>query len=1017
MPASWPFEAASVSTIRARAQWLVLACALPMVLLALALVWVAYRNDRAALVRATQVNVRELVQTLDHEFDAATRVLQTLAGSTNIDDADLRRFHAQAREAMRDLGADDVLLLDPERRPLVSAARDWGTPLPARRLEPPVQPPARPGPALSDLFDDEDTGRPQASLTVPVLREGRPIAQLEAVFGLRTLQALLLRRELPPSWNASFIDRRGIVAVRLRLPEGVVGKPAQPGLLAMIRSRQAEGTGEGRTVDGAPVLGAFKRSARHGWTAIAGIPVTQLNASLRRSLLVTGAIAAAMLAFGLMLARIMGRRIAAPIQALVAPALAIGRGETAQIADASLHEARELGRALQQAQTLLGERERAREEAVAAMHRTQTRLAIALEVAQIGDWSVDLATQRVQHSRQHDRCFGHEEPIASWSVADFLATVHVEDRARIEASVRRMLRALEPWHEEFRVVWPDGSVHWLTSRCTCLGEPPQWVVGAVIDVTARRQAEELRLHSVRLQAENRQIQEANRLKSEFLANMSHELRTPLNAVIGFADILRQYGSSVSEDKRAEYLHHIAASGRHLLLLINDVLDLSKVESGKLELAPEPLQLQKLAAEVVGVLHGEAARKGLALSTRIDPGLGELVLDPARLKQMLYNLLSNAIKFTEPGGRVELRAQAQGEDALRIEVEDSGIGIAERDLPRLFQQFQQLHSGTTKPYGGTGLGLALTRRLAELHGGSVGVRSTPGVGSVFHLLLPRRVQGLPGAGVRRPWPVAPPAPPPPAAAATVLVIEDDREDQAQLTHILHSAGYAVDIADTAERALQMAGSRRYDAITLDLLLPDRSGLEVLAALRREGLNRDVPVVVVTVVTEHAALAGFAVDDVLVKPVAPEQLQAALRRLAAAGTQPSVLVVDDDPAALERIAAPLQAMGIAVRVAEGGAQALQQLDQQTPDALVIDLLMPGLNGFELLHRLRSDARWRELPVFVWSALQLSNDERSALQASAQAVLDKSAQGLQALVEQLRRWQARQGAAPAAPPGAQA
>ena len=761
MPLRWPFAAASVSTIRTRTQWLVLACALPMVLLALALVFAAYRSDRAALVQATQVNVRELAQALDHEFDAATRVLQTLATSTLIDDGDFRRFHEQAQRAMQSMQADNLVLFDPELHALVSAAHPWGTPLPRLRHDKFPQMAARGEPAVSDFFVGQVSGRPQVSVAVPVLRAGQAIGRLEAVLGLSTLQALLQRRELPPPWNASLIDRRGIVAVRLRDGEGVAGRPARPGLLELIRRPQPEGTAEGRTVDGTPVLGAFKRSSRYGWTAIAGIPVGDLNAALRRSLGITGAIAAAMLAFGLMLARVMGRRIAAPIQALVQPALAIGRGEAADVAavaDSSLHEARELGRALQQAQALLGKRERAREHAVATMRDSQTRLSIALEVAQIGDWSVDLATQRVQHSMQHDRCFGHESPIADWSVAAFLACLHPEDRPRIEASVQGMLKRRDPWHEEFRVVWPDGSVHWLSSRCTHLGTAPGLVVGAVVDITARRQAEELRLHSVRLQAENRQMQEASRLKSEFLANMSHELRTPLNAVIGFADILRQYGPSVAEDKRTEYLNHIAASGRHLLLLINDVLDLSKVESGKLELVPEPLRLDEVVAEVVGVLHGEAERKGLALSTRLDPALGELVLDAMRLKQMLYNLLSNAIKFTPPGGRVELRATAQGEEALRIEVEDSGIGIAEHDLPKLFQQFQQVHGGTARPYGGTGLGLALTRRLAELHGGSVGVRSTPGVGSVFHLLLPRRVEATPAAAR------AHPLEPPPSTAA-------------------------------------------------------------------------------------------------------------------------------------------------------------------------------------------------------------------------------------------------------------
>jgi signal transduction histidine kinase/DNA-binding response OmpR family regulator len=565
----------------------------------------------------------------------------------------------------------------------------------------------------------------------------------------------------------------------------------------------------------------------------------------------------------------------------------------------------------------------------------------------------------------------------------------------------------KPWQEEFRVVWPDGSVHHLSSRCVFLGEAPGFIVGVVMDVTARKQGEELRLHSVRLEAENRQITEANRLKSEFLANMSHELRTPLNAVIGFAEILRSDTGRLAPDKRAEYLNHIGNSGRHLLRLINDVLDLSKVESGKFELVPEPILLPQVVREVVAVLQPEASRRGVQVESQIDPALTELMLDPARLKQMLYNLLSNAIKFTDAGGRVWLRARPEGEQHLRIEVQDTGIGIAAGDLSKLFRQFQQVHTGPSKAYPGTGLGLVLTRHLAELHGGSVGVRSTPGEGSVFHLVLPRQVV----APVREPQR---PLPQPSATgdAPTVLVIEDDGADQAQLARILRTAGYQVELAGTGAQALQLAAARRYDAITLDLLLPDRSGLEVLNALRSGGPNREVPVVVITVVTETSALAGFAVSDVITKPIRPHEVKSALQRVSgAAGSPPNVLVVDDDAGTLELMAATLHTLGIEAQVASSAAQALEMVEQHPPDAVILDLVMPGMNGFDLLHELRARPRWQLLPVFVWTSLQLKPEELATLRASAQAVVAKAGGGLDALVEQLRSWQTRreQGASP--------
>ncbi|HYJ96687.1 MAG TPA: response regulator, partial [Burkholderiaceae bacterium] len=453
-----------------------------------------------------------------------------------------------------------------------------------------------------------------------------------------------------------------------------------------------------------------------------------------------------------------------------------------------------------------------------------------------------------------------------------------------------------------------------------------------------------------------------------------------------------------EAKRNEYLNHIAASGRHLLRLINDVLDLSKVESGKFDLAPEPLQLATVVQEVVAVLQPEAARKGVRVGTQVDAALGEVALDPARLKQMLYNLLSNAIKFTDSGGHVSVRALPEAPEQMRIEVEDTGIGIAADDLPKLFRQFQQVHTGMAKNYGGTGLGLVLTRHLAELHGGGVGVRSTPGVGSVFHLILPRRVSGAIAREPQRQLP----APSAMSDAPTVLVIEDDSADQAQLTRILHTAGYRVEVAGTAERALQLTSERRYDAITLDLLLPDRSGLEVLNALRSSGPNRSAPVVVITVVTETSTLAGFAVNDVLTKPIRPHEVKTALQRLGGPDNTPSVLVVDDDPGTLELMVATLQTLGIAARTATSGTQALEMIEQQSPDALILDLVMPGLNGFDLLHALRRQMRFKHLPVFVWTSMQLQAHELAVLKASARAVVGKSGGGLDTLVEQLRAWQ---------------
>jgi CheY-like chemotaxis protein len=278
--------------------------------------------------------------------------------------------------------------------------------------------------------------------------------------------------------------------------------------------------------------------------------------------------------------------------------------------------------------------------------------------------------------------------------------------------------------------------------------------------------------------------------------------------------------------------------------------------------------------------------------------------------------------------------------------------------------------------------------------------------VFHILLPRR---LPAAQAREQKASAPTAQTTDAPA--VLVIEDDAADRLHLTQILQGAGYQVELAPNATRALELAAARRYDAITLDLLLPDRSGLEVLSELRRGGLNADVPVVVITIVSETSALAGFAVSDVLAKPIRPHEVRTALRRVGGGSDDaPQVLVVDDDATAVQLMVATLQTLGFHADFASGGAQALEMIDQRAPDAVILDLMMPGMNGFDFLHVLRQRPQHRTLPVFVWTAMQLGAADLSALEQSARAVIGKVDGGLEVMVQQLRAWQSAQVASAA-------
>jgi PAS domain S-box-containing protein len=648
--------------------------------------------------------------------------------------------------------------------------------------------------------------------------------------------------------------------------------------------------------------------------------------------------------------------------------------------------------------------------AEAALRDSEAKLRFTLDSAAIGDWELDLSTDEIQRSLRHDRCFGYDELQPVWRIDTLIAHVHPEDRDEVARSLQQAVARLQPWHVQCRVVWPDASVHWISVHGSIqrLDGRPTRMLGIVTEITQQRLAEEVRIKSQRLEAENRQIQEANRLKSQFLANMSHELRTPLNAVIGFADLLQSNAVPADSPKHAKFLGHIATSGRHLLQLINDVLDLSKVESGKFEFFPEPVELPMLLKEVTDVLLTATQRKQIVIGLQIEPGLTDLVLDTARLKQVLYNYLSNAIKFTPHGGRVTLRARAEGARHVRIEVEDNGIGISPSDLSRLFVEFQQLDAGYSKQHQGTGLGLALTRRLVEAQGGSVGARSTLGVGSVFHVVL-NRVHGTDTQHID-----AAAADDPPTPRNRMLVIEGDRHGREQMVRALSDAGFHVDQAATGEQALSSARATPYAAITLDLMLPDQRGLDLLGGIRREGASRESPVVGMTMPADGQRSATFPIADVLFKPLRSDEILQAMARFKASGSgRVRVMVVDDDPTALDLMQATLKSIDVDAVCVLDGREALRDIERHRPDAIILDLMMPGFDGFEVLDALHRMAAWRHVPVYIWTSMILTEAEYARLAASAHAILSKGGGGMSWLLESMRRRHAPALATAAADP----
>ncbi len=618
-----------------------------------------------------------------------------------------------------------------------------------------------------------------------------------------------------------------------------------------------------------------------------------------------------------------------------------------------------------------------------ALRDSEARLRFTLEAAAIGDWDLDLSTGQVKRSLRHDRCFGYDELRSEWTVDTFIEHVHPDDRDEVARSLQAALTSAQAWHAQCRVIWPDGRIHWINIHGKVQVEDGRGtrMLGIVTEITQQRLAEEVRLKAQRLEAENRQIQEASRMKSQFLANMSHELRTPLNAVIGFADLLQTRTVPLDTPKHDQFLGHIATSGRHLLQLINDVLDLSKVESGKFEFFPEPLVLPSLLSEVTAILHTVIQRKRIRVVTHVDPQLTDLHLDGSRLKQVLYNYLSNAIKFTPEKGTVSVYAMAQGPDHFRIEVQDTGIGISPEDLPRLFVEFQQLDAGYSKQHQGTGLGLALTRRLVEAQGGSVGVRSTVGEGSVFHVVLNR----VHGTDTQRALAAVDQAPS--AAQHRLLVIHSEPQHRSRMVEALSAIGLKVDAASTGQQALSCLRDRAYAAITLDLRLPDQPGLEVLDGIRREGANCNPPVVGMTVPGDDGASATFGIADVLCKPIRSDEIMKAMARFRGpASRRTTVMVIDDEPRALDLMQATLRSIGIDAVCLSDGRQALRDIERHRPDALILDLMMPDFDGFEVLDALRQMPAWRDLPVFIWTSMTLTDAEYARLSASARLIVSK-------------------------------
>ncbi|WP_020676968.1 response regulator [Geopsychrobacter electrodiphilus] len=502
----------------------------------------------------------------------------------------------------------------------------------------------------------------------------------------------------------------------------------------------------------------------------------------------------------------------------------------------------------------------------------------------------------------------------------------------------------------------------------------------------REQADELRGTAAELESRRTQVEEADRLKSEFLSNMSHELRTPLNSVLALSQLMISRGTGKDPDEEKNFLEVIERNGRQLLNLINDILDLAKIESGRMDIFPAVFDVNQVVQRALDTVRPLAENKNLAISLNLDT-LPAIESDEEKLHQILLNLLSNAIKFTEQG-EITLNVTATAQ-TLRCEVSDTGIGILPGDLTHIFDEFRQADGTTTRKHEGTGLGLSICQKLATLLGGQILVESTFGQGSTFTLELPLKMsvakvrtagenssmtalkaETLPGRSMQR----------------TILVIDDEREVRELVARHLKAAGYEVIVASSGRQGLQLAKEHHPFAITLDILMPDMDGWEVLRGIKNNPDTADIPVTMLSVSEDRATGVALGAAGYLTKPIDRNLLCTELERIGSHKQVKRILIADDDAVARNYIEAALTDEGYLVTQADGGEAALRIVKEYPPDVLLLDLMMPDVDGYMVLDELQKDPVLSGLAVIILTAKDLTAAERSRLKASAKRVIAK-------------------------------
>ena len=606
------------------------------------------------------------------------------------------------------------------------------------------------------------------------------------------------------------------------------------------------------------------------------------------------------------------------------------------------------------------------------------------------------------------------EPISGYKASDFIGKpaaafgriVHPEDRKGLDAAVRGAIIHGGRFQAEYRILCKNGNARWMNAKGTVTHDDVtgiQLVDGVIFDINERKEAE------AELERARESAEQANIAKSAFLANMSHELRTPLNAILGYSEMLMEEAADLEQQALLPDLKKINSAGSHLLGLINDVLDLSKIEAGRIEIYAEDIDVETLLNEVAATAQPLVLKNSNQLVVERLNELGLAHQDLTKIRQALLNLLSNAAKFTE-NGTITLRAGRDARrtgDWLRLEVIDTGIGIPADKIETLFEEFTQADVSTTRKYGGTGLGLAISRRFCRMLGGDVVVKSEPGKGSRFSISLPTILPGVAEAGDTSAAAVTVATPDEETlneirlrgAGRTVLVIDDDPGACEIIERFLMRDGFEVVIANSGEEGLRLAHTIAPAAITLDVMMPDIDGWAVLRLLKADPHLRDIPVVMVTMVDDKSKGYSLGATEFLTKPVERGRLLSALERYRCETGPCPVLLVEDDTDTREMMARTLEKFGWTVTQAANGREALDVLEHDVPRLILLDLMMPVMDGFDFLMEMRARPEWETIPVIVVTAKNLTDADRNMLSGKVAQVLEKGAYTRDELIRLVR------------------